>query len=348
MLNSKRIKKHQINLKKCVKMLARPNFDEIDLGEFKVTIRDLEDLRLLGTFYCSTCGVQSPNDIFSPFRTMKCNKCKKEIINKEGVEKLLELILNKKLFIDILVGRKIAITLTMGEGELKSIPLEKVDLLRNRPIQMIAGHVIPKDANVRVFTQFDRENIQVTIVQNVKDDDKILESIKTRLIVFFRDTSYSSHIPAWESTFLHAINLVRRSEFGLALVLLHTSLELFLSKLSELVLKSQKCVREKMLDSLMKRPSIKKFQKGILWQVCGSSYNSGNSIWSEFNENVTKKRKDIVHRDTLDTDIETLKKGVSTTYRLMVYILEQLEPEHRKIVLRKWNRDYKYDENWNV
>ena len=53
---------------------------------------------------------------------------------------------------------------------------------------------------------------------------------------------------------------------------------------------------------------------------------------------VSKLRHKIVHNKVLDIEKETLVEGFITTYKLMIYIMDQLKEECFLSALQEWNR----------
>ncbi len=311
----------------------------------------LHDLRLFGVKYCSECKLQSPNAIFSPFRKGKCDQCKKEIIWKDGLEKLLPVVMQSEQNIDLLVAHKYQLRLSIPIGVIHEIPYQGKGFFDNCPIENIIGRIGSQDLrqNLEVLANFNQKTISIGIVKT-KNTTNILEipdKVKVILVVSVRNTDYDDFIPAWERTFLHSLSLTKRNELGLAIVFLYTSIELFLTEVCEVILKKQK-LDNKFVKSILNRPSINNFQKKILHQVCKSTYNSGHDLWEKFGTKVTTVRRNIVHSKAIDVDKKKLIESAVISFQLIVYILDQLEPNYRIELIKKWNRNYLGGEGWLV
>ncbi len=105
----------------------------------------LHDLRFFGVKYCSECKRQSPNEIFSPFRKGICDQCKKEIIWKDGLAKLLPEVMQSEQSIDLLVAYMYQLRLSIPIGVIHQIPYQGKGLFDNRPIENIIGRIGPQD-----------------------------------------------------------------------------------------------------------------------------------------------------------------------------------------------------------
>ncbi len=230
----------------------------------EIFAQKLDDLRFFGVKYCSECKLQSPNDIFSPFRISKCDRCKKEIIWKDGLEKLLPVAMQSEQNIDLLVAHKYQLRLTVPIGVIHEIPYQEKGFFNNCPIESISGVIGPQELRqyFRILATFNQQTISVGVVKskNTIIIQEIPDNVIISLIVNVRKTDFDypdfvDHVPAWERTFLHSLSLTKRNELGLAIVFLHTAIELFLTEICEFILKKQK-LDDKFVEAILKRPSM--------------------------------------------------------------------------------------------
>ena len=73
-------------------------------------------------------------------------------------------------------------------------------------------------------------------------------------------------------------------------------------------------LNKKLIDHLLNKQNLKRFQKVILWQICDSNYDSGHALRGKFEVKVATIRRNIVHSEMLDIDKNILKEGIKVTF----------------------------------
>ena len=205
-------------------------------------------------------------------------------------------------------------------------------------IQKVYGFLSQDNPDMSVITNFDRDNLYVGLLRKNEQTIVSSEDFFQATVTILTDPTFESHIPTWEVSFQQAIFLALKNEYSLAIVLFHTTVEIFLSAVINIGLTEQGCLKPQFREKLLDKVRFDTIRQKILLQLCSDDYNPSHHSWRNFGEYVTKPRKSIVHYHETTITSQELLKAALATFDLIYYILESLGEKYIEIFKQKWNR----------